>query len=182
MFDAIMLFILSLVTAIIGTWLYMAENKGIVCFLLSVVFFVCGALSANTEIENKSKQEAEKYNELIEQKEQEFQEFAMQQMLECSDEIKRKDEEINKLKMQHEKLTTFWTDTYYAPAEIVSQKKTNDDTYNIVFCIDVLYKYKYEWISDYEYPDDIPYLLTMDGNGTTEFTDDKVLVVWGDMN
>ena len=41
----------------------------------------------------------------------------------------------------------------------------------------------FSWIDMYAYPDDVPYLLTMDNKGTLNNPlDDEILVVWKDMN
>lgn len=72
------------------------------------------------------------------------------------------------------------TGIYYLGAEIVEQKALSNGSYKINF-IDVENGNVYAWIDDSEYFNDVPYLLTMDGKGTEDVTDDEIVVVWMDM-
>lgn len=77
-------------------------------------------------------------------------------------------------------------DIYYAEAEIVGHRTQDDGTYKIQFLVSQTNDVRdYEWyeiISDKEYDIMVPYLLTMSSNGTETTEDDKILVVWMDMN
>lgn len=70
-------------------------------------------------------------------------------------------------------------DVYYGEAEIANQRQLDDGTYEIRF---VSNKESYVWIDDVEYPEDVPYLLTMNSNKTIDYKDDEIVVVWKDMN
>lgn len=68
---------------------------------------------------------------------------------------------------------------YYVEAEIADQKQLDDGTYEIRFVANGEF---YVWVDDVEYPEDVPYLLTMESNGTLDCKDDEIVVVWKDMN
>ena len=66
-------------------------------------------------------------------------------------------------------------DTYYLPCEIVA---ANDYcTYFGAVDSDSQEIYAVE-TGDHVWPDDVPYLLYMDGKGTKDVKDDEVLVIW----
>lgn len=64
---------------------------------------------------------------------------------------------------------------YYLPCEIVAKNEgctffaTVDSDSQEVFAA---------YTGDHEWPDDVPYLLHMDGKGTKDTCDDEILVVW----
>ena len=68
---------------------------------------------------------------------------------------------------------------YYEGAEIADQKRLDDGTYEIRFVANGEF---YIWIDKVEYPEDAPYLLTMESNETVDLKDDEIVVVWKDMN
>lgn len=85
--------------------------------------------------------------------------------------------EITKLKVPKEEPVE---DFYYEEAEIVGQTKLEDDTYNVSFeMCDSGYVYTLHSESEYT---DVPYVLTMESKGTTDLTDDEIVVVWVCMN
>lgn len=64
---------------------------------------------------------------------------------------------------------------YYLPCEIVATNETS--TYFGTVDQDTQQIYAVE-TGDHIWPDDVPYLLHMDGKGTKTVTDDEVLMVW----
>ena len=66
-------------------------------------------------------------------------------------------------------------DTYYLPCEVLASNDistyfgTVDSDSQEIFAVET---------DDHIWPDDVPYLLCMDGKGTTDMKDDEVLVVW----
>lgn len=72
------------------------------------------------------------------------------------------------------------TDIYYAEAEIISGTINENNNVDILFSIHGVGEFVYE--TEYAYSMMSPYLITMDGNGTEDVTDDKILVVWKCMN
>lgn len=67
-------------------------------------------------------------------------------------------------------------DLYYAEAEIVSATINENNNVDITFSIHGVGEFVYE--TEYAYFMMSPYLITMDGNGTEDVTDDEILVVW----
>lgn len=66
-------------------------------------------------------------------------------------------------------------DTYYLPCEVLASNDTStyfgtvDSGSQEIFAVET---------GDHIWPDDVPYLLYMDGKGTPDMQDDEVLVVW----
>ena len=71
-------------------------------------------------------------------------------------------------------------DFYHEEAELVHQAKNDDETYRTSFAAHSS-GYVYVINSDKEY-EDVPYLLTMKSNGTTDLKDDEIVVVWRCVN
>lgn len=71
----------------------------------------------------------------------------------------------------------------YEPAELVECVELENGTYQMLFAVGESEVQLFSWIDTYTYPDDTPYLLTMDNKGTlNDPLDDEILVVWKDMN
>lgn len=71
----------------------------------------------------------------------------------------------------------------YEPAELVECVELENGTYQMLFAVGESEVQLFSWIDTYTYPDDVPYLLTMDNKGTlNDPLDDEILVVWKDMN
>ena len=71
----------------------------------------------------------------------------------------------------------------YEPAELVECVELENGTYQMLFAVGESEVQLFSWIDTYAYPDDTPYLLTMDNKGTlNDPLDDEILVVWKDMN
>ena len=157
MFTAAIFVMFAVVTAIIGTWLYLEQNKGVGTFVITVLLLICAVSNSVYTVKNQAVKAREEYNAMVAQK----------------------DAEIEKVKEQYVD-NAFWKEDYCVPAELNKQVEQENGTYKVIFV--VASKLYYEWIADYEYPEDIPYMLTMDGNDTPDFEDDKILVVWADMN
>nr|DAJ59215.1 MAG TPA: hypothetical protein [Caudoviricetes sp.] len=66
-------------------------------------------------------------------------------------------------------------DTYYLPCEVLASNDTStyfgavDSGSQEIFAVKT---------GDHVWPDDVPYLLYMDGKGTQDVKDDEVLVIW----
>ena len=71
----------------------------------------------------------------------------------------------------------------YEPAELVECTELENGEYEMLFAVGESEVQLFSWIDMYAYPDDVPYLLTMDNKGTPNNPlDDEILVVWKDMN
>lgn len=71
----------------------------------------------------------------------------------------------------------------YEPAELVECVELENGTYQMLFAVGESEVQLFSWVDTYTYPDDTPYLLTMDNKGTlNDPLDDEILVVWKDMN
>ena len=71
----------------------------------------------------------------------------------------------------------------YEPAELVECVELESGVYQMLFVVGESEAQLFSWIDTYTYPDDTPYLLTMDNKGTlNDPLDDEILVVWKDMN
>ena len=110
--------------------------------------------------------------------------------IEFADDIKEYEQQIQDLQNENAELkiktlnevNSFNSDIYYAEAELVSNDKISDDTYQMEFAVGNSEVQIFIITSNHQYPDNIPYLLTMSNNNTpNDCTDDKILVVWGDM-
>jgi hypothetical protein len=76
---------------------------------------------------------------------------------------------------------------YYADAQLISTEvidygNGDDVEYLMSFAINYSQVEIFTWLDDYQYYDDIPYLLTMDSQGTDSPLDDSIVVVWGCMD
>lgn len=65
-------------------------------------------------------------------------------------------------------------ETYYLPAEVISSQGGS----TIFGQVDGQQPSNYAYSVSGTYPDDVPYLLSMDSLGTKDPADDQVLVVW----
>ena len=74
--------------------------------------------------------------------------------------------------LAHQRLLS--DDTYYLPAEVVS----NQADATVFGQVDGEQPAKYVYSISGMYPDGVPYLLTMDTLGTEDPADDEILVVW----
>ena len=110
--------------------------------------------------------------------------------IEFADDIKEYEQQIQDLQNENAELkiktldevNSFNSDIYYAEAELVDNNKISDDTYQMEFAVGNSEVQIFIITSNHQYPDNIPYLLTMSNNNTpNDCTDDKILVVWGDM-
>ncbi len=71
----------------------------------------------------------------------------------------------------------------YEPAELVECTELENGAYEMLFAVGESEVQLFSWIDMYAYPNDVPYLLTMDNKGTPNNPlDDEILVVWKDMN
>ena len=71
----------------------------------------------------------------------------------------------------------------YEPAELVECTELENSEYEMLFAVGESEVQLFSSIDMYAYPDDVPYLLTMDNKGTLNNPlDDEILVVWKDMN
>ena len=71
----------------------------------------------------------------------------------------------------------------YEPAELVNVTELENGIYEMLFVVGEREVQLFSWYDTYTYPDDVPYLLTMDNKGTlNDPTDDEIIVVWKDMN
>lgn len=64
---------------------------------------------------------------------------------------------------------------YYLPCEVVATNETSTYFGTVDQDTQQIYAVK---TGDHIWPDDVPYLLYMDGKGTKTATDDEVLMVW----
>lgn len=71
----------------------------------------------------------------------------------------------------------------YEPAELIECVELENGAYQMLFAVGESEVQLFSWIDTYTYPDNTPYLLTMDNKGTLNNPlDDEILVVWKDMN
>lgn len=152
----IILSLCAVIIAVIGAWYFIAQDN-FWMFIICIVLVFAGIVASNEYLSNETERDIKN---------------------QCNEIIAEKNAEIESLKAIIEKNKS---DIYYLGAEIVSQINLNGATYEISF-IDVENGNVYKWIADYEYPDDVPYLLTMDSKETDNVKDDEIIVVWMDMN
>lgn len=149
----IILSLCAVIIAVIGAWYFIAQDN-FWMFIICIVLAFAGIVTGNKYLSNETEHNIKnQYDEIIAEK----------------------NAEIESLIKENK------SDTYYLGAEIVSQINLNGATYEISF-VDVENGNVYKWIADYEYPDDVPYLLTMDSKETDNVKDDEIIVVWMDMN
>lgn len=147
-----------IVITCIGMWMWAIEDKrlvAIICYLLAGIAVVTSLEYTSYDTEKKLRRE---YNAIIVQK----------------------DTEIENIK--NKPIEEF----YYADAEITEQKKQSDGTYKVQLLANPDMNVKdyalYEVVSNKEYDIMIPYMLTMNSNGTENKDDDVIVAVWACMN
>ena len=163
------IFILSVALVILSTYIFVEYDKWNISVLLMILAVF--AFSASGYLMAKEVSEAYK--------------------IEFADDIKEYEQQIQDLQNENAELkiktlnevNSFNSDIYYAEAELVDNNKISDNTYQIEFAVGNSEVQIFIITSNHQYPDNIPYLLTMSNNNTpNDCTDDKILVVWGDMN
>ena len=162
------IFILSVAFVILSAYVFVEYDKWNISVLLMILAVF--AFSASGYLMAKEVSEAYK--------------------IEFADDIKEYEQQIQDLQNENAELkiktldevNPSISDIYYAEAELVSNDKISDDTYQMEFAVGNSEVQIFVITSNYQYPDNIPYLLTMSNNNTpNDCTDDKILVVWGDM-
>ena len=163
------IFILSVAFVILSAYVFVEYDKWNISVLLMILAVF--AFSASGYLMAKEVSEAYK--------------------IEFADDIKKYEQQIQNLQNEKNELkkiktlnevNSFNSDIYYAEAELVSNDKISDDTCQIEFAVGNSEVQIFIITSNHQYPDNIPYLLTMSNNNTpNDCTDDKILVVWGDM-
>ena len=162
------IFILSVALVILSAYIFVEYDKWNISVLLMILAVF--AFSASGYLMAKEVSEAYK--------------------IEFADDIKEYEQQIQDLQNENAELkiktlnevNSFNSDIYYAEAELVSNDKISDDTYQMEFAVGNSEVQIFIITSNHQYPDNIPYLLTMSNNNTpNDCTDDKILVVWGDM-
>ena len=162
------IFILSAALVILSAYVFVEYDKWNISVLLMILAVF--AFSASGYLMAKEVSEAYK--------------------IEFADDIKEYEQQIQDLQNENAELkiktlnevNSFNSDIYYAEAELVSNDKISDDTYQMEFAVGNSEVQIFIITSNHQYPDNIPYLLTMSNNNTpNDCTDDKILVVWGDM-
>ena len=162
------IFILSVTLVILSAYVFVEYDKWNISVLLMILAVF--AFSASGYLMAKEVSEAYK--------------------IEFADDIKEYEQQIQDLQNENAELkiktlnevNSFNSDIYYAEAELVSNDKISDDTYQMEFAVGNSEVQIFIITSNHQYPDNIPYLLTMSNNNTpNDCTDDKILVVWGDM-
>lgn len=156
MTSMIILSLCAVIIAVIGAWYFITQDN-FWMFIICIVLAFAGIVASNEYLSNETERDIKN---------------------QCNEIIAEKNAEIESLKAIIEENKS---DIYYLGAEIVSQINLNGATYEISF-VDVENGNVYKWIADYEYPDDVPYLLTMDSKETDNVKDDEIIVVWMDMN
>lgn len=165
------IFILSVAFVTLSAYVFVEYDK----WTISVLLMILAVFTFSTSGYLMAKEVSEAYK------------------IEFADDIKEYEQQIQDLQNENAelKIKTFdkvnpsissISDIYYAEAELVSNDKISDDTYQMEFAVGNSEVQIFVITSNYQYPDNIPYLLTMSNNNTpNDCTDDKILVVWGDM-
>lgn len=165
------IFILSVAFVTLSAYVFVEYDK----WTISVLLMILAVFTFSTSGYLMAKEVSEAYK------------------IEFADDIKEYEQQIQDLQNENAelKIKTFdevnpsissISDIYYAEAELVSNDKISDDTYQMEFAVGNSEVQIFVITSNYQYPNDIPYLLTMSNNNTpNDCTDDKILVVWGDM-
>lgn len=152
----IILSLCAVIIAVIGAWYFIAQDN-FWMFIICIVLAFAGIVASNKYLSNETERDIKnQYNEIVAEK----------------------NAEIESLKAIIEENKS---DTYYLNAEIFNQIDLNNGNYAVNF-INTESGNIYTWIGEYEYPDDVPYLLTMDSKETDNVKDDEIIVVWMDMN
>lgn len=152
----IILSLCAVIIAVIGAWYFIAQDN-FWMFIICIVLAFAGIVASNEYLSNETERDIKN---------------------QCNEIIAEKNAEIESLKAIIEENKS---DTYYLNAEIFNQIDLNNGNYAVNF-INTESGNIYTWIGEYEYPDDVPYLLTMDSKETDSIEDDKILVVWMDMD
>ena len=152
----IILSLCAVIIAVIGAWYFIAQDN-FWMFIICIVLAFAGIVASNEYLSNETERDIKN---------------------QCNEIIAEKNAEIESLKAIIEENKS---DTYYLNAEIFNQIDLNNGNYAVNF-INTESGNIYTWIGEYEYPDDVPYLLTMDSKETDNVKDDEIIVVWMDMN
>ncbi len=152
----IILSLCAVIIAVIGAWYFIAQDN-FWMFIICIVLAFAGIVASNKYLSNETERDIKN---------------------QCNEIIAEKNAEIESLKAIIEENKS---DTYYLNAEIFNQIDLNNGNYAVNF-INTESGNIYTWIGEYEYPDDVPYLLTMDSKETDNVKDDEIIVVWMDMN
>ena len=162
------IFILSVALVILSAYIFVEYDK----WNISVLLMILAVFTFSASGYLMAKEVSEAYK------------------IEFADDIKEYEQQIQDLQNENAELkiktlnevNSFNSDIYYAEAELVSNDKISDDTYQMEFAVGNSEVQIFIITSNHQYPDNIPYLLTMSNNNTpNDCTDDKILVVWGDM-
>lgn len=165
------IFILSVAFVTLSAYVFVEYDK----WTISVLLMILAVFTFSTSGYLMAKEVSEAYK------------------IEFADDIKEYEQQIQDLQNENAelKIKTFdeinpsissISDIYYAEAELVSNDKISDDTYQMEFAVGNSEVQIFIITSNHQYPNNIPYLLTMSNNNTpNDCTDDKILVVWGDM-
>lgn len=152
----IILSLCAVIIAVIGAWCFIAQDN-FWMFIICIVLAFAGIVASNEYLSNETERDIKN---------------------QCNEIIAEKNAEIESLKAIIEENKS---DTYYLNAEIFNQIDLNNGNYAVNF-INTESGNIYTWIGEYEYPDDVPYLLTMDSKETDNVKDDEIIVVWMDMD
>ena len=152
----IILSLCAVIIAVIGAWYFIAQDN-FWMFIICIVLAFAGIVASNKYLSNETERDIKN---------------------QCNEIIAEKNAEIESLKAIIEENKS---DTYYLNAEIFNQIDLNNGNYAVNF-INTESGNIYTWIGEYEYPDDVPYLLTMDSKETDNVKDDEIIVVWMDMD
>lgn len=152
----IILSLCAVIIAVIGAWYFIAQDN-FWMFIICIVLAFAGIVTSNEYLSNETERDIKN---------------------QCNEIIAEKNAEIESLKAIIEENKS---DTYYLNVEIFNQIDLNNGNYAVNF-IGAESGNIYTWIGEYEYPDDVPYLLTMDSKETDNVKDDEIIVVWMDMN
>ena len=152
----IILSLCAVIIAVIGAWYFIAQDN-FWMFIICIVLAFAGIVASNKYLSNETERDIKN---------------------QCNEIIAEKNAEIESLKVIIEENKS---DTYYLNAEIFNQIDLNNGNYAVNF-INTESGNIYTWIGEYEYPDDVPYLLTMDSKETDNVKDDEIIVVWMDMD
>ena len=152
----IILSLCAVIIAVIGAWYFIAQDN-FWMFIICIVLAFAGIVASNKYLSNETERDIKN---------------------QCNEIIAEKNAEIESLKAIIEENKS---DTYYLNAEILNQIDLNNGNYAVNF-INTESGNIYTWIGEYEYPDDVPYLLTMDSKETDNVKDDEIIVVWMDMD
>jgi hypothetical protein len=72
MFTAAIFVMFAVVTAIIGTWLYLEQNKGVGTFVVTVLLLICAVSNSMYTVKSEAAKAREEYNAMVAQKDAEI--------------------------------------------------------------------------------------------------------------